>query len=392
MTNSPNRVSGAMVGLSGFIPRHHLVGLRGILSPQVNIEACVPGDPEHFEENRALAISLGFDGDRVYRTPEELVAKEKGRIQFGVGARPNFLHESDFRPFAEAHLGFISDKPLAHTLESANAMADLAVRHGVATCVTPTYCGHPPNIEARHRILGGGRAPNILGGLFRYPQGWLKKKQAAMTSGEGAKQAKWRRDPEQAGAGGATGDLVSHLVHQLLFFTGLRVMHAWARRRWMIEGAGGTTDDKIVGGVRLENGAEIEVHSVQFAGGHANDNTWELWLKDGVSYGWSMNDPEILWTTENGRTERLNRGDFQSPLLPATHTMPPDHDDGWAKANGRLCQSFLWDTLSCVPAGATPFHPDFLVGRNVVAVLDAMIRSSVNRPEGQDVAVNWRSF
>ncbi|MGO4842127.1 Gfo/Idh/MocA family oxidoreductase, partial [Rhizobiaceae sp. 2RAB30] len=52
-----------------------------------------------------------------------------------------------------------------------------------------------------------------------YPQDWLTEN----VESTGQKQAAWRTDPKQSGAGGSTGDIGTHAYNLLRFVTGLEL-------------------------------------------------------------------------------------------------------------------------------------------------------------------------
>ncbi|PIR93171.1 hypothetical protein COT99_02145 [Candidatus Falkowbacteria bacterium CG10_big_fil_rev_8_21_14_0_10_43_10] len=390
--NTRYRLNVGFVGLiGGFIGQHRLAAVRSVITPGMFVNACVPGPKDKFDKFKPQAEMMGFEPKRIYPTLAAMLNAEPD-LDIVVVNTPNFLHEESCLAAAEAGKHIICDKPLAHTLESADQILAAIKQAGVYSCNTPTYTAHPPMLEARHRIRDAGIAHRIRGGRFAYYQDWLAQKQSDMTPNTGSVQAEWRRDPKKSGAGGSSGDLVSHIIHQIESMTGLKITKVCARRRWVVEGEiSGFTEDEVVATLILENGAEIQVHSTQWTGGHKNDNQWELWLDKRISFGWNQRCPEILWTTgEDGVKRELNRGDFQSPLLGASQTMPAFHDDGWIKADSRLAQSIGRQVGNCTPEDITPpFHPDFRIGRNVVAVIDAIIRSSNAETPGLFVDVNW---
>lgn len=389
----PLALSLGIFGLDGFIGRHHMSAAGSVISPKIIVEACVPGKEKDYEDNIQLCLRMGFSKKSIYPTLEAMLASEHDILDGVIIASPNYLHAPQCIMVAEAGKHVICDKPLGTSAEDADAIVAAVEKTGVKSAVTTTYCGHPPMIEARERILKANRSYDIVGGRFVYDQRWLRMKLKDMKLENGLMQAEWRKYSSKSGKGGSVGDLVSHLIAQLIFMTGLKVVEVWASRRWVVEGeegkADGMTDDQITCMLILENGAVITVESVQYAGGYQNDNEWALWMKDGWSYGWSQRTPEELWVTEGGPRIYLTRDDFQSPLLPATETMPSRHGDGWHDADGRILTSFAWEVLDYLPDGAELFHPDVHVGRNINAVIDALVESADADPPRQLVKVDW---
>ncbi len=378
------RLRGAIVGLSGFIGQHHLSAARGVISPHITIDACVPGSEENFVQNFDGAIKMGFDTKRIYRTLDEMLVAEKGRIDFVIIATPNYLHRTQCIAVAEAGLHLVCDKPLGMDADEATRIVAAVEKTGIKSCVTATYCGHAAVIEARHIIQNVWKcADELQGGTFSYFQRWLRKKLATMKAEEGLKQAMWRKDAKLSGEGGAAGDILSHLIFEFCFVTGLDFYNVRAQRDFIIEAASSeSTDDQVLAVFGFEDDKTITMEAKQYVGGHQNDNKFELNFSDGKSIGWDVRDSEVLWVTPDGGSRRiLTRDDFRSPILPATHTMPAMHIDGWHDADARLLTSFAWDVLGTpLPKGVKPFHPTVQLARNVNAYIDAVIASSDNGP------------
>lgn len=378
-----------IVGLSKFIGQHHLSAARSIISPRVEVDHCVPGRFEHFDVNKEVALTMGFEEDRIFSELGAMLELAGAELDGVIIATPNYAHVIHCMDVARAGKHVICDKPLARNAVEADAIVRVVQKAGVKSCITPTYCGHPPLLQARYFLHG---MDTVIGGRFTYDQRWLRKKQEQMGPNEGSAQAEWRRDPERSGKGGAVGDLISHLLFQIWFITGQKITAAWGDRRWVVEGLGsGKTEDQTLARIRLERGAEITLESVQYAGGHQNDNAWELWCKDGWAFGWSQREPEFLWLCQDGGPRTyLTRDDFTSPILGATRTMPSLHNDGWHDADARFIWSVASQILGCLPAGIEPFHPTVLDGRNINAVIDAIIESSDAGTPRQWVEVSWR--
>src|SRR5690606_1006213 len=84
--------------------------------------------------------------------------------------------------------------------------------------VTYNYTGYPMVRHARQMVRDGA-----LGKLrvvqVEYPQDWLTDRLEAT----GQKQAVWRSDPKQSGAGGAIGDIGTHAYDLATFVSGLQL-------------------------------------------------------------------------------------------------------------------------------------------------------------------------
>ncbi len=98
--------------------------------------------------------------------------------------------------------------------------------------LTHNYTGYPMVRHARELVESG-----VLGDIrlvqMEYPQDWL----AEPIEQTGAKQAVWRTDPAQSGAGGSTGDIGTHAYNLGCFISGLELdelaadVHTFVERR-----------------------------------------------------------------------------------------------------------------------------------------------------------------
>jgi len=392
ITTPVKNINALFHGLSGFIGPEWAMAAGMVMSPRLRREHCVPGRAENLVANAEIAAKLGFSHS--YATLEEAIADVGARHRLGIIALPNHLHEDSALTMLNAGMHVACDKPLAHTYASALRMAERAKElrsGGTRTAVLPTYCTFPALLEAEYRIACD--RPRILGGRCSYDQSWLKKPLAQMSLGSGGKQAEWRKDAMLSGAGGALGDIFSHIIFQLWFLTGQKIVAVKrANRRFVIDGkmvkkAGGSevvgTDDECFAILVLEHGAEIHCHAVQYADGKRNDNGWQLWT-DGPTYQWNMDHhPEILRIADR----QIAGEAFAAPILGATRTMPAFHGQGWTEAAARMLQWFAWEITNEYPEGVQTFPFDFLLGLNVQQVIEAVIKSDGS--DGAEASVNW---
>ncbi|MBU3668424.1 MAG: Gfo/Idh/MocA family oxidoreductase [Candidatus Taylorbacteria bacterium] len=389
-THNTPTVKGLLIGGSGFIALHWAKAALSSLFPRISMNHCVPGRPENIEKNAAIAAKLGFS--TCYTDINEAIKYFDSVFPLAIIATPNDCHERDAIALMENRVNVAIDKPLAHTVESALKIAQAARRTGVKNAILPTYCGYPAILEVRKRLHLSGKAGTIRGGSFNYYQGWLRKKYAEMTPEEGKDQALWRKIEEKSGAGGALGDILSHLLFQLYFTTGLPIVAVkHANRRFVVEGrtmvvdgrTHKTTDDDTSVICVLENGAEINCHAVQYANDHRNDNSFELWTTD-ETLKWDMaSHPEILKINN----QLLAAEAFSHPWLKHTNTLPSFHGEGWHDAGSRILQALAWEITNTRPEGVEQFPLDTLVGLNVNKVIDAVVCSAEN--DGQRVETGW---
>ena len=139
--------------------------------------------------------------------------------------------------------------------------------------VTFNYTGYPMIRHAKQLIADG-----LIGKLrvvqVEYPQGWL----ATALEKSGQKQASWRTDPKQAGAG-ALGDIGSHAFQLAEFVTGAKVAEVAADVSAIVPGR--VIDDNVNVLLRFANGARGSLWASQVAIGHLNSHRLRVYGETG---------------------------------------------------------------------------------------------------------------
>jgi predicted dehydrogenase len=195
----------------------------------------------------ASAADLGIAPDRAYSSFAEMAAAEATRPD-GIDAvavvTPNHMHAGPAIAFLNAGIHVICDKPLAATPEDAEAIKVAVAESKAKFILTHNYTGYPLIRQAREMIARGdlGRLRVVQA---EYAQDWL-------TQDTRNKQADWRTDPKQSGAG-AIGDIGTHAYNLLSFVSGLETealsadLHSFVEKRQV--------DDNAHILLRLEGGA-----------------------------------------------------------------------------------------------------------------------------------------
>ena len=147
-------------------------------------------------------------------------------------------------------------------------------------------------------MVADGRLGEIRVVQVEYAQDWL----ATPVEASGSKQAGWRTDPAQSGAGGATGDIGTHAFNLAGFVTGLRLESLAADLQHFVPGR--RLDDNANVLLRYEGGARGMLWCSQVATG--NENTLRLRVygeKGGLE--WEQEEPNRLWFTPLGEPKQL---------------------------------------------------------------------------------------
>ncbi len=322
-------------------------------------------DPERARRSaEALGVPRAYDDF-------EAMAREEAAREDGVEAvsivTPNHLHWPAAKPFLEAGIHVICDKPMTATLDDARAMAAAAQASPALLVLTHNYSAYPMIREARERVARGELGP-VRVVQVEYAQDWL-----AEAPDPEDKQAAWRTDPARSGAGGATGDIGTHAFHLARFVTGLGLEALAAQLSSFVPGRALDDDAQVL--MRFEQGARGSLWCSQVAVGCENALRLRVWGERG-GLEWAQEDPNRLWVSGLGEPKRLvtRAGAGAGGALTR---IPAGHPEGYLEA---------FATLYAEAAGAIEAHregrtPDTLLptaadGLEGVAFVDACVRSS----------------
>ncbi|SAK86366.1 oxidoreductase domain-containing protein [Caballeronia hypogeia] len=298
------------------------------------------------------AAGYGIDPSRAYPHYEALLAAERDRedaADFVAVVTPNHLHFPVAAAAIQSGYHVISDKPATTTLQEAQALAELVARHQQLYALTYTYTGYPMIRQARAMCMNG-ELGQIRKVVVEYVQGWLSK--PLETSDQ--KQAKWRTDPAQAGAGGCIGDIGVHAFNLLEFVTGERVVKLCADLSSIVSGRQLDDDCNVL--VRLRNGAPGVIQTTQIAAGERNGLTIRVFGERG-SLRWEQERPNVLnvsWADH--AAQMLHAGSsYLEPTACGSSRLPSGHPEGYIEAFANLYREFA----ACVRAkwsGETRTH------------------------------------
>lgn len=303
--------------------------------------------------------ALGVPESRTYRSWREMAEREAAlppeqRIDFVAIVTPNDTHHDIARAFIDAGFHVVCDKPVTTTSADAQDLAEAAGRAGVEFCVTYNYSGYPLVRHARHLCRSGA-----LGGvrkvIVEYTQGWLARALERRQAEGGFKQAAWRTDPAQAGAGGAIGDIGSHAEHLTRFVTGLEVEAICADLTAFVEGRALDDDASVL--MRFKGGAKGVLTASQVCIGQENNLRLRVWGERGA-LDWSQENPNELRVWDEAGQERvLRRGNagLAPDAIRATR-LPPGHPEAFYEAFANIYAGFF-ESLAA-RANGQPFTND----------------------------------
>jgi predicted dehydrogenase len=282
---------------------------------------------------RASAEDLGIAPDRAYSDWAEMARAEAARPD-GIDAvsivTPNHLHFGPAKAFLQAGINVICDKPMTLNLGEAQELARIAKASGKLFVLTQNNTGYPLVRQAR-KMVADGTLGTIQMIRVSYLQDWL----TTGIDAEGQKQAAWRTDPGQSGAGGSIGDIGVHAFNLAAFISGLELEEVCADLQSYVPGR--RLDDNANVLLRYKGGATGVLQSSQVAPGNYNRLTIAVYgTKGGIE--WTGEDNDNLYYTPFGEPTRCITRGGPGTLDVATRAtrMPPRHPEGYIEGFGNL--------------------------------------------------------
>ena len=144
----------------------------------------------------------------------------------------------------------------------------------------------------------------------------------------GNKQASWRTDPNQSGAGGCIGDIGTHAYNLIRFITDLNTEEISAELTSFVPGR--KLDDNAQISIRFKGGAKGTIWSSQVAPGNENHLKIRIYgNKAGLE--WCQEDPNYLYFTKFGEPkQKSTRGGSGSMSDAGDVTrIPAGHPEGY---------------------------------------------------------------
>jgi predicted dehydrogenase len=323
------------------------------------------------EKSIASGEALGLK--RVYEDFKTMAAREARRkdgIEAVAIVTPNHVHYQAAREFLKRGIHVICDKPLTSTLQDAKKLVKAVEESDALFILTHNYTGYPMVRQAREMVASG-----VIGKVrvvqVEYPQDWL-------TVDQDIKQARWRTDPAQSGAGGSTGDIGTHAFNLACFITGLEVESLAADLQAFVSGR--QLDDNAHVMLRFEGGARGMLWSSQVAPGNENALRIRIYGENG-GLEWAQEDPNYLWHTPFGEPKRLiTRGGAGAGGEAArVSRVPPGHPEGYLEGFANIYLEAS-DAIRAARDGNPPpegvLYPTVHDGLKGVQFVSACVKSS----------------
>lgn len=330
---------------------------------------------------RARDVAQAWGVPRAYRDLEDVVADPQ--VQVVHVCTPNHLHRPMAQAALEAGKHVICEKPLATTLEDAQALAALAASNALVATVPFVYRYHPVIREARARIAQGELGPlHLIHGS--YLQDWLLDPASN----------NWRVDPALGGVSRVFADIGSHWCDLVEWVSGERFAEVSAAFATVIAERSTDTGQSFttaVAGGAMQAVASEDVAAAMFrtgAGTLASLTVSQvsagrhnrLWFEiDGAraSVAFNQEDAERLWIgLPDQREEVFVRGPGAgSAEQRRLSVLPAGHAQGYAQC----FEAFVADTYRAIEGEQPQGLPTFEDGVRSALIVDRVIASARTR-------------
>jgi predicted dehydrogenase len=223
-------------------------------------------------------------------------------------------------------------------------------------------------------MIAAGELGEIRLVQVEYAQDWL----AEPIEQSGQKQAAWRTDPAQSGAGGSTGDIGTHAFNLAEFVSGLEFEALAADVHTFVEGR--RLDDNAHVMLRFKGGAKGMLWCSQIAPGHENGLVLRIYGSR-ASLRWSQENPNSLTYSRLGETPQLisRNGAGAGPDAGRMSRTPSGHPEGYLEGFANIYGEAALAILAA-RAGRRPpsevLYPTVQDGVRGVAFVEACIASS----------------
>ena len=289
-------------------------------------------DPEN---TRITGEQLHLDQSRCYGSYQEMAEKEAAlpegeRIDFVSIVTPNKSHFPIAKTFLEAGFHVVCDKPMTFSAKEARELKALVEKTGLVFALTHNYTGNPMVREARE-MFRNGEMGTVRKVIVEYLQDFLMYPHEK----EGMKQAVWRVDPSQSGAGGTLGDVGTHAFNLLEYVTGDKVVELCADASTFLPDRKLDEDANIL--VRLASGGKGVITVSQIATGEENGVRLKAYASQG-GITWEQENPNYMTVFRYGEPRRIytrNSG-YVSDVSKSICRIPSGHPEGFLEAFANL--------------------------------------------------------
>ena len=339
------RLKYAMIGgaRGAFIGPIHRMAIR--LDDLADLAAgCFSRDAR---SNAATGAKLRLDPKRVYPSWRELIAAERGKVDFVVVCTTNETHYEIARAALEAGFDVFCEKPLSLTVPEAEELGRVAKRRRRVLGIPFTYTGYPMVKLARDLVRSGelGKVDKVV---LEYVQGSFRKVDFSKPLD---RHNAWKMNPKISGPSCVVADIGVHAFTMVEYVTGLEAKTLLADLSSFAPGNKLDDDASIL--MRLGSakggacGASAKASLVvsKIATGEENGVRLRVY-GDKASLHWDQEAPNYLTLKYPFQPDRVFRrkAPYVADLSPASvkaSRFPAGHHEGFVEALANIYDEFV---------------------------------------------------
>ena len=324
----------------------------------------------HAEENQATAAAYGVASDRTYGTWQDLLVREKGRLDAVVVLTPTPTHAEVVSACHRAGIPVICEKSLAANVDEARRILEARDAAKGFLAITYNYSGYPMVRELRSLIRRGG-----LGKILHF-QAEMPQEGFRRTDAQGNKPApqSWRLVDGRVPV--IYLDLGVHLHHVLHYLTGQHPLEVVADQR-----SHGWFDvmDNVTCLCRYTDGVQGQIWFSKSALGHRNGLRFRIYGSEASAEWFQANPEEVLLSFVDGRRQILDRAaTVEVAGLRRYNRFKAGHPAGFIEAFANLYGDIADALVLYKESGA--WHSDEVFSADLaaegLAMLEAMVQSA----------------
>lgn len=282
--------------------------------------------------NRSSGEKFRIAPERVYASWQELIAAERGRIDFLVIATTNETHYAIAKAALTAGMDVFCEKPLSLTVEEATELGTLAKRHRRILGIPFTYVGYPM-VKLARDLVAKGEVGTINKVVLEYQQGSFRKPD---------RHNGWKMNPKIAGPSCVVADIGVHAFTMIEYVTGLKVKSILADLSSFV--SGGLDDDASIL-MRLSQKAKASLVTSKIATGEENGVRLRIY-GSAASLFWDQESPNYLSVKYAMKPEKIykRRAPYLQEISPASvraSRFPAGHPEGFVEALANIYDEFI---------------------------------------------------
>jgi len=291
----------------------------------------------HAKTNASSGEKFRLAPERVYTDWKDLIAAERGKIDFVVICTTNETHYAIAKAALLAGMDVFCEKPLSLTVKEATELGALAKRHRRILGIPFTYTGYPM-VKLARDLVKRGELGKINKVVLEYQQGSFMKPD---------RRNGWKMDPKIAGPSCVVADIGVHAFTMIEYVTGFEVTSLLADLSSFV--SGGLDDDASIlmrlGKGKSGSSPKASLVTSKVATGEENGVRLRVY-GSAASLFWDQEAPNYLHVKYPTKPEVIckRKAPYMAELSAASvraSRFPAGHHEGFVEALANIYDEFV---------------------------------------------------